>query len=80
MNYQLNILYDGKVCIVENNGDIIPLKYVGYDKVKNTIKIYQYKNKVYSIDTNYDKRVFTEATRESKRIKKGNSYDRYYDD
>ena len=28
--------YDGKVSIVEDNGDIIPLKYLGYDKVKNT--------------------------------------------
>ena len=30
--------YDGKVSIVEDNGDIIPLKYLGYDKVKNTLE------------------------------------------
>jgi len=58
--------YDGKVSIVEDNGDIIPLKYLGYDKVKNTLR-YQYKNKVYSIDINYDKRVFTEVARDSKK-------------
>lgn len=58
--------YDGKVSIVEDNGDIISLKYLGYDKVKNTLR-YQYKNKVYSIDINYDKRVFTEVARDSKK-------------
>lgn len=58
--------YDGKVSIVEDNGDIVPLKYLGYDKVKNTLR-YQYKNKVYSIDINYDKRIFTEVARDSKK-------------
>lgn len=61
--------YDGKVSIVEDNGEIIPLKYLGYDKIKNTLR-YQYKKKVYSIDINYDKRVFTEVARDSKKWQK----------
>lgn len=58
--------YDGKVSIVEENGEVISLKYLGYDKVKNTLR-YQYKNKVYSIDINYDKRIFTGVARDSKK-------------
>lgn len=61
--------YDGKVSIVEDNGEVIPLKYLGYDKVKKTLR-YQYKNKVYSIDINYDKRIFTEVARDSKKWQK----------
>lgn len=61
--------YDGKVSIVEENGEVIPLKYLGYDKVKNTLR-YQHKNKVYSIDINYDKRIFTEVARDSKKWQK----------
>lgn len=61
--------YNGKVSIVEENGEVIPLKYLGYDKVKNTLR-YQHKNKVYSIDINYDKRIFTEVARDSKKWQK----------
>lgn len=61
--------YDGKVSIVEDNGEIIPLKYLGYDKIKNTLR-YQHKSKVYSIDINYDKRIFTEVARDSKKWQK----------
>lgn len=61
--------YDGKVSIVEDNGEIIPLKYLGYDRIKNTLR-YQHKNKVYSIDINYDKRIFTEVARDSKKWQK----------
>lgn len=61
--------YNGKVSIVEENGEVIPLKYLGYDKVKNTLR-YQHKNKVYSVDINYDKRIFTEVARDSKKWQK----------
>lgn len=61
--------YDGKISIVEEHGEIIPLKYLGYDKVKNTLR-YQHKNKVYSIDINYDKRIFTPIARDSSKWKK----------
>ena len=62
--------YNGKVSIVDDNGEIIPLKYLGYDKIKNTLR-YRYQNKVYSIDINYDKRIFTPIARDSKN---GRSY------
>lgn len=61
--------YNGKVSIVDDNGEIIPLKYLGYDKIKNTLR-YRYQNKVYSIDINYDKRIFTPIARDSKKWKK----------
>lgn len=61
--------YDGKVSIVEDNGEMIPLKYLGYDKVKNTLR-YGYGKKVYSIDINYDRRIFTPIARDSKKWKK----------
>lgn len=61
--------YDGKVSIVNEDGEIIPLKYLGYDKVKNTLR-YGYQNKVYSIDISYDKRTFTPIARDSKKWKK----------
>ena len=61
--------YDGKVSIVDDKGEVIPLKYLGYDKVKNTLR-YGYKKKVYSIDINYDKRVFTPIARDSNKWRK----------
>ena len=61
--------YDGKVSIVLNTGEIVPLKYLGYDKIKDTLR-YGYKNKIYSIDINYDSRIFTPIARDSKKWKK----------
>lgn len=61
--------YDGKVSIVNEKREIIPLKYLGYDKIKNKLR-YQYKNNVYSIDINYDARVFTQVARDSKKWKR----------
>lgn len=61
--------YDGKVSIVEEKGEIIPLKYLGYDKIKDTLR-YQHKNKVYSIDINYNSRIFTPIARDSKKWKR----------
>ena len=56
--------YDGKVSIINEDGEMIPLKYLGYDKVKETLR-YQYKEKIYSIDINYDSRIFTPIARDS---------------
>ncbi|MEG1793365.1 MAG: transposase [Bacilli bacterium] len=61
--------YDGKVSIIDENNENIPLKYLGYDKVKNTLR-YQHKSNVYSIDINYDKRIFTQIARDSKKWKR----------
>ena len=58
--------YDGKVSIVLDNVNIEPLKYLGYDKVKNKLR-YGYKKNVYSIDVNYDTREFTPIARDSKK-------------
>ena len=58
--------YDGKVSIINDDGEKIPLKYLGYDKVKETLR-YQYKSNVYSIDINYDSRIFTPIARDSKK-------------
>lgn len=56
--------YDGKVSIVLDDGMMAPLKYLGYDKVKNTLR-YSDGKKVYSIDIDYDRRVFTPIARDS---------------
>lgn len=61
--------YDGKVFIIDDNMQMIPLKYLGYDKIKNKLR-YGYQNKVYSIDINYDERIFTPIARDSKKWKK----------
>lgn len=61
--------YKGEVSYVDDNGEIIPMKYLGYDKIKNTLR-YQYKNKIYSIDISYDERVFTPIARDSKKWKR----------
>ena len=58
--------YDGKVYYVDDYGNMQSLKYLGYDKVKDTLR-YQYQNKVYSIELNYDRRVFTPIARDSKK-------------
>ena len=61
--------YDGKVSIINEDREMIPLKYLGYDKVKETLR-YQYKERVYSIDVNYDSRIFTPIARDSKKWKR----------
>ena len=61
--------YDGKVSIVLDNGKLESLKYLGYDKVRNTLR-YGYKDKIYSIDISYDERVFTPIARDSNKWEK----------
>ena len=41
--------YDGKVYYIEDNGDQKPMKYLGYDKVKDKLR-YEHKGKVYGIE------------------------------
>ena len=61
--------YDGKVSIVKENGEIESLKYLGYDKNKNTLR-YGDGKKVYSIDISWDERIFTPIARDSKKWKR----------
>ena len=61
--------YNGEVFYVDENGELIPMKYLGYDKIKNTLR-YQYKEKVYSINIGYDERIFTPIARDSKKWKR----------
>ena len=58
--------YDGKVSYIEENYEEIPMKYLGYDKVRDTLR-YEYKGKVYSIDRNYDSKIFVPIARDSKK-------------
>ena len=58
--------YDGKVYYINSKGEQIPMKYLGYDKIKNTLR-YGYKGKVYSIELKEDSRVFTPIARNSKK-------------
>lgn len=58
--------YDGKVYYINSKGEQIPMKYLGYDKIKNTLR-YGYKGKVYSIEIKEDSRVFTPIARNSKK-------------
>ena len=61
--------YDGKVSIVVSPTETVTLKYLGYDKVKNTLR-YGYQDKVYSIDVSHDERVFTPVARNTKKWKR----------
>lgn len=72
-NTEIVYTYDGKVGIIDNKGIFNQLKYLGYDKVKETLR-YTDGRKVYSIEIKEDRRVFTEVARDSikwKRLYKG---------
>lgn len=65
--------YNGEVGIIDEKGKFNQLKYLGYDKVKETLR-YTNGRKVYSIEIKEDRRVFTEIARDSmkwKRLYKG---------
>ncbi len=68
-NTNIVYTYDGKVSIVDEKENMITLKYLGYDKTKNTLR-YGHQNKIYSIDINYDERIFTPIARDSKKWEK----------
>lgn len=58
--------YDGKVSYVEDSGKIIPMKYKGYDRIRDTLR-YEHKGKIYSIERMYDIKVFVPIARDSKK-------------
>ena len=68
-NTNIVYTYDGKVYYVEKTGELIPMKYLGYDKIKDKLR-YSHKGKVYSIELSTDVRVFTPVARDSKKWQK----------
>ena len=66
-----NIVYtfQGEVGKINDKGEFEKLKYLGYDKIKNTLR-YRDGTKVYSIDISYDERIFTPIARDSKKWKR----------
>ena len=68
-NTDIVYTYDGKVSIVNDKGKIERLKYLGYDKIRNTLR-YGQGERVYSIDISYDERIFTTIARDSKKWKR----------
>ena len=63
-----NIVYNykGEVGIIDDKGEYSSLKYLGYDKVKDTLR-YTDGKKVYSIELGEDRRVFTQIARDSQK-------------
>lgn len=61
--------YNGEVYYVNEFGEEKPMKYLGYDKVKDKIR-YGYNGKVYSIELSTDERIFMPIARNSKKWKK----------
>lgn len=61
--------YDGKVYYVEDNGELVPMRYLGYDKVKDKLR-YSHNGKVYGIELSTNYRVFTPISRDSKKWKR----------
>ena len=63
-----NIVYNykGEVGIITEDGEYSALKYLGYDKIKDTLR-YTDGKKVYSIELNEDRRVFTQIARDSQK-------------
>lgn len=68
-NTNIIYTYDGKVSYVKDDGRIIPLKYLGYDKTKETLR-YGYEGRVYSIELTYEPKIFTPIARDSKKWKR----------
>ena len=44
--------YKGEVSYVDENEELISMKYLGFDKIKSTFR-YQYKNNVFCIDVGF---------------------------
>lgn len=65
-NTNIVYTYNGDVFYVNEFGKEIPMKYVGYDKVKDTLR-YQYDGKIYNIELSADERIFTPVARNSKK-------------
>ena len=65
-NTNIVYTYDGKVFYLKENGDLVPMKYLGYDKVKEKLR-YEYNGRVYSIELSTNSRIFTPIARDSKK-------------
>lgn len=63
---QIVYTYSGEVSYIDNKGEKQPMKYMGYDKVKETLR-YAYKGNVYSINISTDPRIFTPIARDSQK-------------
>ena len=61
--------YDGQVGILDDKNEFINLKYMGYDKIRDTLR-YTDGKKTYSIELNEDRRVFTQIARDSQKWRK----------
>ena len=61
--------YNGDVYFVDEFGKENPMKYLGYDKVKDKLR-YVYNGKVYSIELSADERIFTPIARNCNKWKK----------
>ena len=61
--------YNGDVYYVDEFGKENPMKYLGYDKVKDKLR-YVYNGKVYSIELSTDERIFTPIARNCNKWKK----------
>lgn len=68
-NTDIVYTYDGKIFIVDEKRELISLKYLGYDKIRETLR-YSCGQKVYSIEISEDPRVFTPIARDSLKWKK----------
>ena len=65
-NTNIVYTYRGEVGKINEKGEFEKLKYLGYDKIKKTLR-YSDGGKVISIEISYDKRIFTMIARDSKK-------------
>ncbi len=68
-NTDIVYTYNGIVGIIDDNGEYSELKYVGYDKTRETLR-YTDGRKTYSIEITENSRVFTEIARDSRKWKR----------
>ena len=68
-NTDIVYTYRGEVGKINEKGEFEKLKYLGYDKIKETLR-YSDGKKVYSIEISYDRRIFTKIARDSKKWKR----------
>lgn len=61
--------YNGDVYYIDEFGKEIPMKYLGYDKIKDKLR-YGHNGKVYGIELSTDERIFTPIARNSNKWKK----------
>lgn len=66
-----DIVYNahGEVFFVDNNSNIVKMKYKGYDKQKDCLR-YEHKGSTYRIYVKYDERIFLPIARDSAKFKR----------